>query len=146
MNAELSRAMPQGEGNPLNADPLGVEMSFLRLSQDRCQHHRCNTTYCLRIWKRTGDLANDMEGAAAIFEAANAVDLLRECRFNFPRASRQPAAVIRTEGKSYHVFEAGRNQRGRQSLTARSQIQFCAHDPPPPAVVLLFSSHGQADC
>ncbi|KAJ2966261.1 hypothetical protein NQ176_g10232 [Zarea fungicola] len=111
MNPEPSRAMPQGEGNPLSVDPQGVEMSFLRLSQivNRCQRHRCNTTYCLRVRRRTGDLANDMEGAAADIEAANVVDPQRECRFNFPRALRELAAVIRKEGKSYYVFEAARN-------------------------------------
>ncbi|KAM4055113.1 PIF1-like helicase [Hirsutella rhossiliensis] len=53
------RTVPQGEGNPLSADPLGTEMTFLRLSQivNRCQRHKCNTTYCLRVRKRTGDLA-----------------------------------------------------------------------------------------
>ena len=75
INPEPSRAMPQGEGNPLSVDPLGVGMSFLRLSQivNRCQRHKCNTTYCLRVRKRTGDLANDMEGAAADIEAANEI-------------------------------------------------------------------------
>ncbi|KAJ2965409.1 hypothetical protein NQ176_g10632 [Zarea fungicola] len=111
MNPEPSRTMPQGEGNPLSADPLGVAMSFLRLSQivNRCQRHRCNTTYCLRLRKRTGNLANDMEGAAGDIEAANAADPERECRFNFPRALRELAAVIRKDGKSYYVFEAARN-------------------------------------
>ncbi|KJK84677.1 hypothetical protein H633G_11642 [Metarhizium anisopliae BRIP 53284] len=51
-------------------------MTFLRLSQivNRCQRHKCNTTYCLRARKRTGDLARDMEGAAADIEAANAAN------------------------------------------------------------------------
>ncbi|KAM4067367.1 Beta-ketoacyl synthase [Hirsutella rhossiliensis] len=45
INPEPNRTMPQGEGNPLSVDPLGVEMTFLRLSQivNRCQRHRCNT-------------------------------------------------------------------------------------------------------
>ncbi|KAF5127214.1 ATP-dependent DNA helicase pif1 [Metarhizium anisopliae] len=111
INPEPSRTVPQGEGNPLSVDPLSVEMTFLRLSQivNRCQRHKCNTTYCLRARKRTGDLARDMEGAAADIEAANAANPEKECRFNFPRALRELAAVIRKEGKSYHVFEAARN-------------------------------------
>jgi hypothetical protein len=111
INPEPTRTVPQGEGNPLSVDPMSTEMSFLRLSQivNRCQRHRCNTTYCLRVRKRTGDLARDMEGAAADIEAANAADPERECRFNFPRALRELAAVIRKEGKSYYVFEAARN-------------------------------------
>ncbi|EXU95902.1 AAA ATPase, helitron and PIF1-like helicase domain protein [Metarhizium robertsii] len=46
VNPEPRRTVPQGEGNPLSVDPLGVEMTFLRLSQivNRCQRHRCNTT------------------------------------------------------------------------------------------------------
>ncbi|KAL6405464.1 transposase [Ilyonectria robusta] len=50
INPEPSRSMPQGEGNPLSVDPLSIEMTFLRLSQivNRCQRHKCNTTYCLR--------------------------------------------------------------------------------------------------
>ncbi|EXU94892.1 PIF1-like helicase [Metarhizium robertsii] len=111
INPEPSRTMPEGEGNPLSVDPLNTEMTFLRLSQivNRCQRHRCNTTYCLRVRKRTGDLARDMEGAAADIEAANAANPERECRFNFPRALRELAAVIRKEGKTYYVFEAARN-------------------------------------
>ena len=111
INPEPSRTMPQGEGNPLSVDPLSIEMTFLRLSQivNRCQRHRCNTTYCLRVRKRTGDLARDMEGAAADIEAANAANPERECRFDFPRALRELAAVIRKEGRSYYVFEAARN-------------------------------------
>ncbi|KAM4067671.1 PIF1-like helicase [Hirsutella rhossiliensis] len=111
INPEPNRTMPQGEGNPLSVDPLGVEMTFLRLSQivNRCQRHRCNTAYCLRVRKRSGDLANDMQGAAADIEAANVADPERECRFNFPRALRELAAVIRKEGKSYYIFEAARN-------------------------------------
>ncbi|OAQ57415.2 ATP-dependent DNA helicase PIF1 [Pochonia chlamydosporia 170] len=111
INPEPSRTMPQGEGNPLSVDPLSTEMTFLRLSQivNRCQRHRCNTTYCLRVRKRTGDLARDMEGAAADIEATNAASPERECRFDFPRALRELAAVIRKEGKSYYVFEAARN-------------------------------------
>ncbi|KJK79297.1 hypothetical protein H634G_05537 [Metarhizium anisopliae BRIP 53293] len=92
VNPEPYRSVPQGEGNPLSVDPLsvdplGVEMTFLRLSQivNRCQRHRCNTTYCLRVRKGSGDLARDMEGAAADIEAAN------------------------VEGKSYYIFEAARN-------------------------------------
>src|SRR5262249_9674077 len=71
VNPEPRRTVPQGEGNPLSVDPLGVEMTFLRLSQivNRCQRHRCNTTYCLRVRKGSGDLARDMEGAAADIEA-----------------------------------------------------------------------------
>ncbi|EXU94986.1 PIF1-like helicase [Metarhizium robertsii] len=86
INPEPSRTMPQGEGNPLSVDPLSTEMTFLRLSQivNRCQRHKCNTTYCLRVRKRTGDLARDMEGAAADIEAANAANPERECRFDFP--------------------------------------------------------------
>ncbi|OAQ96606.1 hypothetical protein LLEC1_06670 [Akanthomyces lecanii] len=111
ISPEPSRAMPQGEGNPLSVDPLGVEMSFLRLSQivNRCQLNKCNTTYCLRVRKRTGDLANDVEAAATDIEAANVADPQKECRFNFPRALRELAAVIRKEGKSYYIFEAARN-------------------------------------
>ncbi|KJK73542.1 hypothetical protein H634G_11213 [Metarhizium anisopliae BRIP 53293] len=111
INPEPSRTVPQGEGNPLSVDPLSVEMTFLRLSQivNRCQRHKCNTTYCLRARKRTGDLARDMEGAAADIEAANAANPEKECRFDFPRALRELAAVIRKEGKSYYVFEAARN-------------------------------------
>ncbi|KAF5128359.1 ATP-dependent DNA helicase pif1 [Metarhizium anisopliae] len=111
INPEPSRTMPQGEGNPLSVDPLSTELTFLRLSQivNRCQRHRCNTTYCLRERKRTVDLARDMEGAAADIEAANAANPERECRFDFPRALRELAAVIRKEGKSYYVFEAARN-------------------------------------
>ncbi|KAG7000331.1 hypothetical protein FocnCong_v013276 [Fusarium oxysporum f. sp. conglutinans] len=92
-------------------DPLSIEMTFLRLSQivNRCQRHKCNTTYCLRVRKRTGDLARDMEGAAADIEAANVANPERECRFDFPRALRELAAVIRKEGRSYYVFEAARN-------------------------------------
>ncbi|TWU71531.1 hypothetical protein ED733_000738 [Metarhizium rileyi] len=111
INPEPTRTVPQGEGNPLSADPLSIEMSFLRLSQivNRCQRHRCNTTYCLRVRKTTGELARDMEGAAADIGAANAANPERECRFNFPRALRELATVIRKEGKSYYVFEAARN-------------------------------------
>ena len=111
INPEPSRAMPQGEGNPLSVDPLSIEMTFLRLSQivNRCQRHKCNTTYCLRVRKRTGDLARDMEGAAADIEAANVANPERECRFDFPRALWELAAVIRKEGRSYYVFEAARN-------------------------------------
>ncbi|KJZ68018.1 hypothetical protein HIM_03883 [Hirsutella minnesotensis 3608] len=111
VNPEPRRTVPQGEGNPLSVDPLGVEMTFLRLSQivNRCQRHRCNTTYCLRVRKGSGDLARDMEGAAADIEAANAANPERECRFDFPRALRELAAVIRKEGKSYYIFEAARN-------------------------------------
>ncbi|RKK07525.1 hypothetical protein BFJ65_g17730 [Fusarium oxysporum f. sp. cepae] len=111
INPEPSRTMPQGEGNPLSVDPLSIEMTFLRLSQivNRCQRHKCNTAYCLRVRKRTGDLARDMEGAAADIEAANVANPERECRFDFPRALRELAAVIRKEGRSYYVFEAARN-------------------------------------
>ncbi|KID82377.1 ATP-dependent DNA helicase PIF1 [Metarhizium guizhouense ARSEF 977] len=111
INPEPTRTMPQGEGNPLTVDPLSTELTFLRLSQivNRCQRHRCNTTYCLRVRKRTVDLARDMEGAAADIEAANAANPERERRFDFPRALRELAAVIRKEGKSYYVFEAARN-------------------------------------
>jgi hypothetical protein len=111
INPEPSRTMPQGEGNPLSVDPLSIEMTFLRLSQivNRCQRHKCNTTYCLRVRKRSGDIARDMEGAAADIEAANAANPERECRFDFPRALRELAAVIRKEGRSYYVFEAARN-------------------------------------
>ncbi|KAM5350152.1 hypothetical protein ACJ41O_006657 [Fusarium nematophilum] len=111
INPEPSRTMPQGEGNPLSVDPLSIEMTFLRLSQivNRCQRHKCNTTYCLRVRKSTGDLARDMEGAAADIEAANVANPERECRFDFPRALRELAAVIRKEGRSYYVFEAARN-------------------------------------
>ncbi|KAM4061282.1 PIF1-like helicase [Hirsutella rhossiliensis] len=111
VNPEPRRTVPRGEGNPLSVDPLGVEMTFLRLSQivNRCQRHRCNTTYCLRVRKGSGDLARDMEGAAADIEAANAANPERECRFDFPRALRELAAVIRKEGKSYYIFEAARN-------------------------------------
>lgn len=111
VNPEPRRTVPQGEGNPLSVDPLGVEMTFLRLSQivNRCQRHRCNTTYCLRVRKGSGDLARDMEGAAADIEAANVANPERECRFDFPRALRELAAVIRKEGKSYYIFEAARN-------------------------------------
>ncbi|KAM4067788.1 PIF1-like helicase [Hirsutella rhossiliensis] len=48
-------------------------------------------------------------GAAADIEAANVADPERECRFNFPRALRELAAVIRKEGKSYYIFEAAHN-------------------------------------
>ncbi|KID81680.1 ATP-dependent DNA helicase PIF1 [Metarhizium guizhouense ARSEF 977] len=94
INPEPSRTMPQGEGNPLSVDPLSTELTFLRLSRivNRCQRHRCNTTYCLRVKKRTVDLARDMEGAAADIEVANAANPERE-----------------KEGKSYYVFEAARN-------------------------------------
>ncbi|KAF5122350.1 hypothetical protein E5D57_012827 [Metarhizium anisopliae] len=46
VNPKPRRTVPQGEGNPLSVDLLGVEMTFLRLSQiiNRCQRHRCNTT------------------------------------------------------------------------------------------------------
>jgi ATP-dependent DNA helicase PIF1 len=50
-----------------------------------------------------------MEGAAADIEAANADNPERECRFDFPRALRELAAVIRKEGRSYYRFEAARN-------------------------------------
>ncbi|KAF4459409.1 ATP-dependent DNA helicase PIF1, partial [Fusarium albosuccineum] len=111
INPEPSRTMPQGEGNPLSTDPLSIDMTFLRLSQivNRCQRHKCNTTYCLRVRKRTGDIARDMEGAATDIEAANAANPERECRFDFPRALRELAAVIRKEGRSYYIFEAARN-------------------------------------
>ncbi|KID84375.1 ATP-dependent DNA helicase PIF1, partial [Metarhizium majus ARSEF 297] len=111
VNPEPRRSVPHGEGNPLSVDPLSIEMTFLRLSQivNRCQRHRCNTTYCLRVRKRSGDLARDMEGAAADIEAANMSNPERECRFDFPRALRELAAVIRKEGKSYYIFEAARN-------------------------------------
>ncbi|EFY90645.1 ATP-dependent DNA helicase PIF1 [Metarhizium acridum CQMa 102] len=111
INPKPSRTMPQGEGNPLSVDPLSTEMTFLRLSQivNRCQRHKCNTTYCLRVRKITGDLARDMEGAAADIEAANAANPEWKCRFDFPRALRELAAVIGKEGKSYYVFEAARN-------------------------------------
>ncbi|KJK84813.1 hypothetical protein H633G_11396, partial [Metarhizium anisopliae BRIP 53284] len=111
INPEPTRTVPQGEGNPLSVDPLSIEMTFLRLSQivNRCQRHKCNTTYCLRARKRTGDLARDMEGAAADIEAANVASPERECRFDFPRALRELAAIIRKEGRSYYVFEAARN-------------------------------------
>jgi hypothetical protein len=111
VNPEPRRTVPQGEGNPLSVDPLGMEMTFLRLSQivNRCQRHRCNTTYCLRVRKGSGDLARDMEGAAADIEAANVTNPERECRFDFPRALRELASVIRKEGKSYYIFEAARN-------------------------------------
>ncbi|XP_044714714.1 PIF1-like helicase domain-containing protein [Hirsutella rhossiliensis] len=96
VNPEPRRTVPQGEGNPLSVDPLGVEMTFLRLSQivNRCQRHRCNTTYCLRVRKEA---------------AANVANPERECRFDFPRALRELAAVIRKEGRSYYIFEAARN-------------------------------------
>ncbi|KHO00508.1 ATP-dependent DNA helicase PIF1 [Metarhizium album ARSEF 1941] len=111
VNPEPRRNVPHGEGNPLSVDTLSIEMTFLRLSQivNRCQRHRCNTTYCLRVRKRSGDLARDMEGAAADIEAANMSNPERECRFDFPRALRELAAVIRKEGKSYYIFEAARN-------------------------------------
>ncbi|KAK4068341.1 hypothetical protein Purlil1_13812 [Purpureocillium lilacinum] len=111
VNPEPRRTVPHGEGNPLSVDPLGVEMTILRLSQivNRYQRHRCNTTYCLRVRKGSGDLARDMEGAAADIEAANVANPERECRFDFPRALRELAAVIRKEGKSYYIFEAARN-------------------------------------
>ncbi|EXU94457.1 PIF1-like helicase [Metarhizium robertsii] len=111
INPEPTRTVPQGEGNPLSVDPLSIEMTFLRLSQivNHCQRHKCNTTYCLRARKRTGDLARDMEGAAADIEAANVASPERECRFDFPRALRELAAIIRKEGRSYYVFEAARN-------------------------------------
>ncbi|KAM4059613.1 PIF1-like helicase [Hirsutella rhossiliensis] len=111
VNPEPRRTVPQGEGNPLSVDPLGVEMTFLRLSQivNRCQRHRCNTTYRLRVRKGSGDLARDMEGAAGDIEAANVANPERECRFDFPRALRELAAVIRKEGRSYYIFEAARN-------------------------------------
>ncbi|XP_044717905.1 PIF1-like helicase domain-containing protein [Hirsutella rhossiliensis] len=87
VNPEPRRTVPQGEGNPLSVDPLGVEMTFLRLSQivNRCQRHRCNTTYCLRVRKGSG------------------------VSFRLPRALRELAAVIRKEGRSYYIFEAARN-------------------------------------
>ncbi|KAF5128332.1 ATP-dependent DNA helicase pif1 [Metarhizium anisopliae] len=108
---EPTRTVPQGEGNPLSVDPLSIEMTFLRLSQivNRCQRHKCNTTYCLCARKRTGDLARDMEGAAADIEAANVASPERVCRFDFPRALRELAAIIRKEGRSYYVFEVARN-------------------------------------
>ncbi|KID93502.1 ATP-dependent DNA helicase PIF1, partial [Metarhizium majus ARSEF 297] len=111
INPEPTRTVPQGEGNPLSVDPLSIEMTFLRLSQivNRCQRYKCNTTYCLRARKRTGDLARDMEGAATDIEAANVASPERECRFDFPRALRELAAIIRKEGRSYYVFEAARN-------------------------------------
>ncbi|KJK85038.1 hypothetical protein H633G_11133 [Metarhizium anisopliae BRIP 53284] len=111
INPDPTRTVPQGESNPLSVDPLSIEMTFLRLSQivSRCQRHKCNTTYCLRVRKRTGDLARDMEGAAADIEAANVASPERECRFDFPRALRELAAIIRKEGRTYYVFEAARN-------------------------------------
>jgi hypothetical protein len=102
INPEPSRTMPQGEGNPLSVDPLNTKLTFLRLSQivNRCQRHRCNTTYCLRVRKRTVDLARDIEGAAADIEAANAANPERECRFDFPRALRELAAVIKKASRT----------------------------------------------
>ncbi|KJZ69873.1 hypothetical protein HIM_10728 [Hirsutella minnesotensis 3608] len=40
---------------------------------------------------------------------SNIADPERECRFNFPRALPELAAVIRKEGKSYYIFETARN-------------------------------------
>ncbi|KAH7230301.1 hypothetical protein B0J15DRAFT_473109 [Fusarium solani] len=50
-----------------------------------------------------------MEGTAADIEAANVANPERECRFDFPRALRELAAVIKKEDRSYYVFEAARN-------------------------------------
>ncbi|KAM6505378.1 hypothetical protein FSOLCH5_014598 [Fusarium solani] len=50
-----------------------------------------------------------MEGAAADIKAANAANPERECRFDFPRALRELAAVIGREGRSYYIFEAAQN-------------------------------------
>ncbi|KAJ2971743.1 hypothetical protein NQ176_g7543 [Zarea fungicola] len=94
MNPEPNRAMPQGEGNPLSVDPLAPQMQYHVL---------------LACAKENRGPGEDMEGAAANIEAANVADPQRECRFNFPRALRELAAVIRKEGKSYYVFEAARN-------------------------------------
>lgn len=65
--------------------------------------------YCLRVRKRTGDLARDIEGAATDIKAANIASPERECRFDFPYALRELAAIIRKEGRMYYVFEAARN-------------------------------------
>ncbi|KJZ69841.1 hypothetical protein HIM_10769 [Hirsutella minnesotensis 3608] len=92
INPEPSRTMPQGEGNPLSVDPLGMQ-------------HRVLLARPKEKWgpgERYGR-------AAADIEAANVADPERECRFNFPRALRELAAVIRKEGKSYYIFEAARN-------------------------------------
>ncbi|KID97287.1 ATP-dependent DNA helicase PIF1, partial [Metarhizium majus ARSEF 297] len=95
INPDPSRTVPQSEGNPMRVDPLSTEMTFLRLSQilNRFQRPKCNATYCLRARKRTSDPARDMGGAAAVIEAAKAANPEKECRFNFPRALRELAAV-----------------------------------------------------
>jgi ATP-dependent DNA helicase PIF1 len=91
-------------------DPPSVKIIFLQFLQiiNCCQRHKCNTTFCLRVRKKTGDLVRDLEGAAVDIEAVNAANPEKECRFDFPRALRELAAVIK-EDKSYYVFEAARN-------------------------------------
>ncbi|KAF5128364.1 hypothetical protein E5D57_009303 [Metarhizium anisopliae] len=122
INPEPTRTVPQGEGNPLSVDPLSIEMTFLRLSQivNRCQRHKCNTTYCLRVRKRTGDLARDMEGAAVNIEAANIASPERECRFDFPRALQELAAIIRKEGRTKLADQVLPHTAHRQPLLSFS--------------------------
>ena len=63
----------------------------------------------LACQKIAGDLARDMEGAAADIEAANVANPERDCPFDFPRTLLELAAVMRKEERSYYVFEAARN-------------------------------------
>ncbi|KAJ3506470.1 hypothetical protein NM208_g16071 [Fusarium decemcellulare] len=98
----------QGRGSPHNHGLYWVDNCPGADMEDEARH-KCNTKYCLRVRKRAGDLARDMEGATADIEAANVANPERECRFDFPRALRELAVVIRKEGRSYYVFEAARN-------------------------------------
>ncbi|KAM4061451.1 PIF1-like helicase [Hirsutella rhossiliensis] len=110
VNPEPRRTVPQGEGNPLSVDPLGVEMTFLRLSQivNRCQRHRCNTTYCLRVRREAVTSRGTWKELLATLRRPT-WRIRKGVSFRLPRALRELAAVIRKEGRSYYIFEAARN-------------------------------------
>ncbi|KAH7115546.1 PLC-like phosphodiesterase [Dactylonectria macrodidyma] len=104
----------------------------------------------------------DMEGAAADIEAANVANPERECRFDFPRALRELAAVIRKKGRSYYVFEAARNDSLMNNFNPAIILGWLANIDISPCtslqavityaakyctpVVLLLSPDEQADC
>lgn len=113
-----NRAVGADQGDPLFvvAAETPVTWGWLNRIVNRCQKHKCNSTYCLRVSKKARKEWNDNYRAAKQAaadagepEPAKPPEPKPECRFFFPKAERAEADLVKFEGRKAWTFDPARN-------------------------------------
>ena len=116
MNPNREQGADQGDPLSVVASDTPVTWEWLNRVVNRCQRHKCNSNYCMRVskkkkkeWDALVKSAREAAAAAGEPEPARPPEPQPECRFFFPKAERAGPDLVKLPERKAWTFEPKRN-------------------------------------